>query len=134
MIYPASHYVTPQDQLQRAFLIFDKNLVYACKIFWIKKGFVEAQRLEERTRYDLEMLEKTGRCRGLKITLVISVEEEGAPPPTLLEYFPDEWLLVIDESHVTIPQVRAMYKGDRSRKSLLSILGFGFLLRWTIVH
>ena len=127
VIYPASHYVTPQDQIQRAIFDIRQELGGHLQDLLDQKKLVEAQRLEERTRYDLEMLEETGRCRGIEnYSRHLSGREEGAPPPTLLEYFPDEWLLVIDESHVTIPQVRAMYKGDRSRKK--SLVDFGFRL------
>ena len=127
VIYPASHYVTPQDQLQSAIFDIRNELGVRLQDLLDQKKLVEAQRLEERTRYDLEMLEETGRCRGIEnYSRHLSGREEGAPPPTLLEYFPEEWLLVIDESHVTIPQVRAMYKGDRSRKK--SLVDFGFRL------
>ena len=127
VIYPASHYVTPQDQLQRAIFDIRQELGVRLQDLLDQKKLIEVQRLEERTRYDLEMLEETGRCRGIEnYSRHLSGREEGAPPPTLLEYFPDNWLLVIDESHVTIPQVRAMYKGDRSRKK--SLVDFGFRL------
>ena len=127
VIYPASHYVTPQDQLQRAIFDIRQELGERLQDFLEQKKLVEAQRIEERTQYDLEMLEETGSCRGIEnYSRHLSGREEGDPPPTLLEYFPEEWLLVIDESHVTIPQVRAMYKGDRSRKK--SLVDFGFRL------
>jgi len=127
VIYPASHYVTPPDQLQNAILEIRQELGTRLQELLDQKKLLEAQRLEERTRYDLEMLEETGRCRGIEnYSRHLSGRKSGFPPPTLLEYFPDEWLLVVDESHVTIPQVRAMYKGDRSRKS--SLVDFGFRL------
>jgi excinuclease ABC subunit B len=127
VIYPASHYVTPQDQLNRAIFDIRQELGVRLQDLLDQNKLVEVQRLEERTRYDLEMLEEIGRCRGIEnYSRHLSGREAGYPPPTLLEYFPDDWLLVVDESHVTIPQVRAMYKGDQSRKR--SLVDFGFRL------
>ena len=127
VIYPASHYVTPQDQLERAMYDIRQELGDRLRTFLDENKLIEAQRLEERTRYDLEMLEETGRCRGIEnYSRHLSGREAGFPPPTLLEYFPKEWLLVVDESHVTVPQIGAMYKGDRSRK--MSLVDFGFRL------
>ncbi|MEC7987237.1 MAG: excinuclease ABC subunit UvrB [Myxococcota bacterium] len=127
VIYPASHYVTPPGQLEKAVVNIRMELGERLQYFLDHKKLIEAQRLEERTRYDLEMLEETGRCRGIEnYSRHLSGREPGDPPPTLLEYFPKDWLLIVDESHVTIPQVRAMYKGDQSRKK--SLVDFGFRL------
>lgn len=125
VIYPASHYVTPQDDLERAVKSIRTELGERLQELLDHNKLIECQRLEERTRYDLEMIEQTGRCKGIEnYSRHLSNRKSGEPPPTLLEYFPKNWLLVIDESHVTIPQIRAMYKGDRSRKSTLVDFGF----------
>lgn len=125
IIYPASHYVMPKEQLDSAILSIKSELVLRLDALKSSNQLLEAQRLEERTKYDLEMLEHTGRCSGIEnYSRYLSGRSSGEPPPTLLEYFPNEWLLMIDESHVTVPQVRGMYKGDRSRKTTLVSHGF----------
>lgn len=124
-IYPASHYVTPQERLDQAVNEIESELEVRLKDLRSHDQLLEAQRLEERTRFDLEMISETGRCNGIEnYSRHLSGREPGLPPPTLLEYFPEEWLLIVDESHVSIPQVGAMYKGDRSRKETLVRYGF----------
>jgi excinuclease ABC subunit B len=124
-IYPASHYVTPKAQMDRA--VYEirselKDCLYELNSFG---KLLEAQRLEERTRFDLELIRETGRCRGIEnYSRHLSGRKKGEPPPTLIEFFPKEWLMIIDESHVTVPQVGGMYKGDRSRKETLVDHGF----------
>lgn len=124
-IYPASHYVTPQDQLRKAIDSIRDELQVRLPELRNRGQLLEAQRLEERTLFDLEMIEETGRCNGIEnYSRHLSGREPGEPPPTLIEFFPDDWLLVIDESHVTVPQVGGMYKGDRARKETLVRFGF----------
>ena len=124
-IYPASHYVTPQEQLQRAVESIRDELAVRLTDLREKESLLEAQRLEDRTMFDLEMIEETGRCSGIEnYSRHLSGRVTGDPPPTLIEYFPKDWLLVVDESHVAIPQVGGMYKGDRSRKEVLVRHGF----------
>ncbi len=124
-IYPASHYVTPKEQLDRALGAIEEELkdcLYELNSFG---KLLEAQRLEERTGFDLELIRETGRCKGIEnYSRHLSGRERGEPPPTLIEFFPKEWLLIIDESHVTVPQVGGMFKGDRSRKETLVDHGF----------
>lgn len=126
-IYPASHYVTPKEQMDRALFQIEEELkdcLYELNSFG---KFLEAQRLEERTGFDLELIRETGRCKGIEnYSRHLSGRDKGEPPPTLIEFFPKEWLLIVDESHVTVPQVGGMYKGDRSRKETL--VGHGFRL------
>ncbi|MDG1479744.1 MAG: excinuclease ABC subunit UvrB [Myxococcota bacterium] len=124
-IYPASHYVTPQDRMDKAMIAIEAELVVRLEELRGKNQLLEAQRLEERTRFDLEMISETGRCSGIEnYSRHLSGRPPGEPPPTLLEYFPPDWLLVIDESHVSVPQVGGMFKGDRSRKETLVRYGF----------
>ncbi|RME25716.1 MAG: excinuclease ABC subunit UvrB [Deltaproteobacteria bacterium] len=124
-IYPASHYVTPAEQLQRAVDGIQEELHERLAELRERGWLLEAQRLEERTLFDLEMIQETGRCNGIEnYSRHLSGRAPGEPPPTLLEYFPEEWLLIVDESHVTIPQVGGMYHGDRSRKETLVRHGF----------
>jgi excinuclease ABC subunit B len=124
-IYPASHYVTPQEQLQRATTSIREELLDRLQDLRQRSWLLEAQRLEERTMFDLEMIEETGRCNGIEnYSRHLSGRVSGEPPPTLIEYFPSDWLLVVDESHVTMPQVRGMYRGDRARKESLVRHGF----------
>ncbi|MBO85221.1 MAG: excinuclease ABC subunit B [Deltaproteobacteria bacterium] len=124
-IYPASHYVTPQEQLQRAADSIRTELGHRLVELRERDWLLEAQRLEERTMFDLEMIEETGRCNGIEnYSRHLSGRTQGEPPPTLIEYFPEDWLLVVDESHVTIPQVRGMFRGDRARKEVLVRHGF----------
>ena len=124
-VFPASHYVTPKDQLQRA--VDDIRVELGGRLRELRDNgwLLEAQRLEERTLFDLEMIEETGRCKGIEnYSRHLSGRTAGLPPPTLLEYFPKRWLLVVDESHVTIPQVGGMFLGDRARKETLVRHGF----------
>ena len=124
-IYPASHYVTPKDQMDKALFAIEEELkdcLYELNSFG---KLLEAQRLEERTGFDLELIRETGRCKGIEnYSRHLSGRERGEPPPTLIEFFPKDWLLIIDESHVTVPQVGGMFKGDRSRKETLVDHGF----------
>ncbi|MBM76076.1 MAG: excinuclease ABC subunit B [Proteobacteria bacterium] len=125
VIYPASHYVLPPERVQDALVQIREDLKNRLNVLQNNRRFVEAQRLEERTNYDLELIEETGRCSGIEnYSRYLSGRNPGEPPPTLLEYFPERWLMIIDESHVTVPQMRAMYKGDRSRKQTLVDYGF----------
>ena len=124
-IYPASHYVTNRDKLLRAISGIERELSDRLKYFESEGKLLEAQRLKQRTDYDVEMLKEIGFCQGIEnYSRHISGRSEGSAPYTLIDYFPDDFLLVVDESHVTIPQVRAMYAGDRSRKDNLVEYGF----------
>jgi excinuclease ABC subunit B len=124
-IYPGSHYVTPQQQLRKAIESIREELRDRLD-FYDKAGrFLEKQRIEQRTMYDLEMMEQMGFCQGIEnYSRHLSGRSAGEPPPTLLDYFPEDFLLVIDESHQTVPQLGAMYRGDRSRKETLVEYGF----------
>ena len=127
MIYPNSHYVTSKDKLERALETIEKEMEERVEYFKANKKLIEAQRIEERTNFDIEMLKETGFCQGIEnYSRHISGREAGSPPYTLFDYFPDDFLLLIDESHATIPQVRAMYNGDRARKE--SLVNYGFRL------
>jgi excinuclease ABC subunit B len=124
-IYPASHYVTPKEQLLRAARAIEVELQSTLGNLHREGLLLEAQRLEERTGFDLELIRETGRCKGIEnYSRHLSGREPGEPPPTLLEFFPRKWLLLVDECHVAMPQVRGMYKGDRSRKETLVRHGF----------
>lgn len=124
-IYPASHYVTSRDNLLRAVQDIEGELADQLQLFRSHERLLEAQRLEQRTRYDLEMMQEMGYCSGIEnYSRHLTGRQAGEPPFTLIDYFPDDFLLMIDESHVTIPQVRAMYAGDRSRKQSLVDNGF----------
>lgn len=124
-IYPSSHYVTTKDKMKRAIEEIKKELEEREKYFSSRGMLIEAQRIKERTNYDIEMLEETGFCQGIEnYSRIISGRAPGSAPYTLMDYFPDDYLLVIDESHVTVPQVRAMYNGDRARKDNLVSYGF----------
>jgi excinuclease ABC subunit B len=124
-IYPGSHYVTPRDKLQVALGKIEKELEERLALFKREGKLLEAQRLEQRTRFDLEMLEETGFVKGIEnYSRYLTNREPGEQPATLLDYFPDDYLLLIDESHMTIPQVRGMYNGDRARKEVLVDYGF----------
>jgi len=126
-IYPASHYVTPKEKIEAAIVNIEKELEEQIKVFKDNNQLIEAQRIEQRTRYDIEMLKEVGFCQGIEnYARVLSGRPAGSRPYTLLDYFPDDYLLVIDESHVTIPQIRAMYGGDRTRKQ--SLVDYGFRL------
>ncbi len=124
-IYPKSHYVTPRETLLKAVDYIEEELRERLEQLRGNELLVEAQRLEQRTRYDLEMIRELGYCNGIEnYSRYLSGREPGEPPPTLFDYLPDNALVVIDESHVTIPQIGAMYKGDRSRKETLVQYGF----------
>jgi excinuclease ABC subunit B len=124
-IYPGSHYVTPQDQLKRSVKSIQEELRVRLEHLNQQNRLVEAQRLESRTYYDIEMLEEMGYCNGIEnYSRHLTGRKQGEPPPTLLEYFPSDFLMFIDESHVTVPQVGGMFRGDRSRKETLVEHGF----------
>jgi excinuclease ABC subunit B len=124
-IYPKSHYVTPQAMLERAQETISTELAERLTVLRAAGKLVEAQRLEQRTRYDLELLREVGSCNGIEnYSRHLTGRSPGEPPPTLLDYLPQDALLVIDESHVSIPQVIGMYRGDRSRKETLVEFGF----------
>ena len=126
-IFPASHYVTSDENLERARKDIRRELNERLKVLKGENKLLEAQRLEQRTNYDLEMMQELGYCSGIEnYSRVISGRAPGTPPMTLLDYFPKAFLLFVDESHVTLPQVRAMYAGDRSRKE--SLVEYGFRL------
>ncbi|MEE9382367.1 MAG: excinuclease ABC subunit UvrB [Nannocystaceae bacterium] len=125
VVFPASHYVTPPHVLRRAIEGIKVELQERLSELNDKIKLVEAQRLEQRTMFDLEMLEEMGRCSGIEnYSRHLSGRVAGEPPPTLIDYFPDDYLLFVDESHQTVPQIGAMYKGDRSRKETLVDHGF----------
>ncbi len=125
LIFPASHYVTSQDTLKRAIVEIKKELKERVDYFRNQGLYLFAERLEKRTLYDLELLEETGYCKGIEnYSRYLDGRKPGEPPYTLLDYFPDDFLLFIDESHITIPQLRGMYRGDRSRKETLVEYGF----------
>ena len=124
-IYPASHYVASREKLQRAMLEIQRECDEQVAWFRSQDKLLEAQRIGQRTAYDLEMLTEIGFCNGIEnYSRVIQGRAPGTPPTTLLDYFPDDFLLLVDESHVTLPQCRAMYAGDRSRKDALVNYGF----------
>ena len=124
-IFPASHFVTSEDKLKIAIQNIRKELAEQLEIFKQNNKLIEYQRLQERTNYDMEMLEETGFCRGVEnYSRPLALKEPGATPTTLLDFFKKDFLLVVDESHVTIPQVRGMYNGDRARKQALVDYGF----------
>lgn len=124
-IYPGSHYVTPQEKLASALAQIEKELHDRLVLFKSEGKLLEAQRLEQRTRFDIEMLQETGFVKGIEnYSRYLTNREPGEQPATLLDYFPDDYLLMIDESHMTIPQVRGMYNGDRARKEVLVEHGF----------
>ena len=126
-IYPASHYVTTREKMERAIVEIGREMEERVKYFEERGKLLEAQRIAQRTRYDMEMMQEIGFCTGIEnYSRVISGRAPGTPPMTLIDYFPDDFLLMIDESHVTLPQVRAMYNGDRSRKE--SLVEYGFRL------
>lgn len=126
-IFPASHYVTTSDKMKRAVQTIEEELVERLKILREQDRLLEAQRLEQRTNYDLEMMQEIGYCSGIEnYSRHMSQRKAGEPPYSLLDYFPDDFLIMIDESHVTVPQLRAMYNGDRSRK--ITLVDYGFRL------
>ena len=124
-IYANSHYITPKPTIEQAVINIRKELEITLKKHKAENKLLEAQRLEERTKFDLEMIEATGSCAGIEnYSRFLSGRKPGEPPPTLFEYFPDNTLIFVDECHVTVPQLNGMYKGDRSRKSTLAEYGF----------
>lgn len=126
-IYPASHFATSSDKVKKAIVTIEEELEDRLRYLRDRDKLLEAQRLEQRTRYDLEMLQEMGFCTGIEnYSRHMSGREPGSRPYTLLDYFPDDFLIMVDESHVTLPQVRGMYEGDRSRKQ--SLVDYGFRL------
>ena len=124
-IYANSHYITPKPTIEQAIINIKKELEITLKKHKEQNKLLEAQRLEERTKFDLEMIEATGSCAGIEnYSRFLSGRKPGEPPPTLFEYFPDNTLVFVDECHVTVPQLNGMFKGDRSRKSTLAEYGF----------
>ncbi len=124
-VYANSHYITPKPTVEQAIINIRKELAITLKKHKDENKLLEAQRLEERTKFDLEMIEATGSCAGIEnYSRFLSGRKPGEPPPTLFEYFPDNTLIFVDESHVTVPQLNGMFKGDRSRKSTLAEYGF----------
>ena len=127
LISPASHYVTTKEKMDRAIVTIEQEMEERVKYFKSQNKLIEAQRIEERTNFDIEMMKETGFCSGIEnYSRHISGRPAGSPPYTLFDYFPDDFLLLIDESHATIPQVKAMYNGDRARKE--SLVNYGFRL------
>lgn len=126
-LFPNSHWLTPKDRLEAAFSGIEKEMKESVERFLKQGKIVEARRIEERTRFDMEMLKEFGYCHGIEnYSRHLSGRSAGDPPYTLIDYFPDDFLIIIDESHATIPQIRGMYEGDRSRKQTL--IDFGFRL------
>jgi len=124
-LYANSHYITPRPTIEQAIIEIKKELEATLKKHKSENKLLEAQRLEERTRFDLEMIEATGTCAGIEnYSRFLTGRKPGEPPPTLFEYFPDNTLVFVDESHVTVPQLNGMYKGDHTRKKTLSEYGF----------
>lgn len=124
-IYPAKHFVTPPDQLERAIALIEMELEERLRELEKEGKLVEAQRLKQKTKYDLEMLKEVGYCNGVEnYSRHLTGRKAGQPPDCLVDYFPEDWLLVVDESHVTVPQIRAMYNGDQARKKVLIEHGF----------
>ncbi len=124
-VYPAKHFVTPKERLESAISAIRSELKSQLDKFTYEGKLLEAQRLEQRTKYDLEMLKEVGYCNGVEnYARHLSGREEGSPPECLIDYFPKDWLLIVDESHVTCPQLHAMYNGDQSRKKVLIDHGF----------
>lgn len=126
-IYPASHYIVPREKLNKAIHELEDELAERVKYFKEHDKLVEAQRIEQRTNYDMEMLQEIGFCKGIEnYSRVLAGREPGSAPYTLLDYFPDDYLMFVDESHVMLPQLRSMYAGDRARKS--NLIDYGFRL------
>ena len=126
-IYPASHYIVPKEKMKEAIQEIEQELEERLAYFRREGKLLEAQRIEQRTRYDIEMLQEIGFCKGIEnYSRVMAGREPGSAPFTLLDYFPNDYLLFVDESHVTLPQVRGMYAGDRARKE--SLIEYGFRL------
>ena len=126
-IYPASHYIIPQEKMYDALKRIEAEMEERCAFFIENGKLIEAQRIRQRTEYDIEMLKEIGTCKGVEnYSAVLSGRKRGSTPTTLLDYFPDDFVLFVDESHVTLPQVRGMYGGDRARKE--NLVEFGFRL------
>ncbi len=126
-IYPASHYIVPMEKMQAAIQVIEQEMEERVAYFKANDKLIEAQRIRERTNYDIEMMQEIGFCKGIEnYSRVLSGRPAGSMPYTLLDYFPDDFLLFVDESHVTLPQVRGMYGGDRARKK--NLIDFGFRL------
>jgi excinuclease ABC subunit B len=124
-IYPAKHFITPQEKLQRAIVSIEAELDERLRELKAAGKLLEAQRLEQRTKYDIEMMREVGYCSGIEnYSRHLSQREPGSPGWTLLDYFPDDYLTIIDESHMTVPQIHGMYNGDRARKEVLVDYGF----------
>jgi excinuclease ABC subunit B len=124
-IFPAKHFITDEDKTQQAIADIEAELVERVQLFKNNEQLLEAQRIEQRTKYDLEMLREVGYCSGIEnYSRHLDQRPQGSPPWTLIDYFPDDYLLIIDESHMTVPQVRGMHNGDRSRKTTLVDYGF----------
>ena len=124
-LYPAKHFITEEEKLQKAVRDIEAELEERVRYFRERGQLLEAQRIEQRTRYDLEMLREVGYCSGIEnYSRHLDQRPEGSPPWTLVDYFPDDYLLIIDESHMTVPQIRGMYNGDRARKTTLVEYGF----------
>ena len=127
LIFPNSHYATSKEKMKKAIVTIEEELEERIKYFNDNKKLIEAQRIEQRTNFDIEMMQETGFCQGIEnYSRHISGRKPGSAPYTLIDYFPDDFLLIIDESHVTVPQVRAMYNGDKARKD--SLVEYGFRL------
>lgn len=125
IVFPAKHYVTPQDKLSAALAEIETDMVKEVAAFKERGKLIEAQRLEQRVRYDLEMMREVGFCNGIEnYSRYFDGREPGSAPSTLLDYFPDDFLLFVDESHISMPQIRGMYFGDKSRKDVLVEYGF----------
>ena len=124
-IFPASHYVVPPEQMERAIVDIEAELKERVRYFKSEDKLLEAQRISERTNFDIEMMRETGFCSGIEnYSMHLAGLKPGQPPYTLMDYFPDDFLMIVDESHITIPQVRGMYAGDQSRKTTLVEFGF----------
>ena len=124
-IFPASHYVVPQEKINQACVEIEKELEERIRYFKGEDKLLEAQRISERTNFDIEMLRETGFCSGIEnYSRHLAGLEPGATPLTLMEYFKEDFLIIIDESHITVPQIRGMYAGDQSRKTTLVDYGF----------
>ena len=124
-IYPASHYIVPSEKMEKALDSLKEEMEKRVKFFTDCGKLIEAQRIRQRTEYDIEMLREIGVCKGIEnYSRVLSGRKPGSTPPTLLDYFPDDFVLFVDESHVTLPQVRGMFAGDRGRKQMLVDFGF----------
>ncbi|MCH8927608.1 MAG: excinuclease ABC subunit UvrB [Candidatus Marinimicrobia bacterium] len=125
VIYPAKHFVTPEEKMKAAVIKIEEELELRLEELRNQNKLLEVQRLEQRTKYDLEMIQELGYCSGIEnYSRLIADRKAGEPPDTLIDYFPDDFITIVDESHVTLPQIRAMYNGDRARKTVLVDYGF----------